>query len=95
MFLHAITEGNPTFEELQRLSREVSEWKRLGRCLGFEEGELTGIDKDNAGEFFEKVYAMLRKWKEKGGTSATYIVLYEALCRVDLRILAQEYCGPI
>ena len=95
MFLHAIIEGNPTFEELRRLSWELNEWKWLGRFLGFKESELTGIDKDNADEHFEKVYAMLRKWKERGGTSATYIVLHEALCRANLRNLAQEYCGPI
>ena len=96
MFLYAIAvrAGSPTRDELQSLARKLGdEWKRVGRSLHFEDSELTGIVKDND-EFFEQKYAMLRKWKERDGSTATYIVLYEALCNenVNRRDLAQEFC---
>ena len=91
-----LLDGCPTNEELQSLSRELNEWKPLGRCLNFGEGELMGIHKDNE-EFVEKVYAMLRKWKEREGVYATYDVLHKALCHenVNRGDLAHKYCSVI
>ena len=79
---------------LQNLSKKVSnDWRTLGRQLNFHEADLEEFDNSHR-QISEKAYAMLLTWKQRGGSDATYSVLYQALCdkRVDRKDLAQEFC---
>ena len=88
-------DGAPSVQELQTLSPKLKgdEWKKLGRVLKFEDAELTAFDRQNP-EYSEKAYEMLLKWKQRHGSSATYQVLYTALCDklVERRDLAEKIC---
>ena len=68
-------------------------WKSLGRRLGIDEARLTGFDKGNK-EYSEKPYKMLLHWMNREGSSATYKLLYEALCHdlVNRKDLAEKLC---
>lgn len=72
----------------------ATNWKALGRRLGFGEPELTGFHKDNE-EYKEKAYAMLLAWKQREGREATYQILKKALCHhlVGRADLAEEFCS--
>lgn len=93
LFVDKIKEGQPTNDELELLSRELEEWKPLGRQLGFEGGGLTAVHKNNE-EWSSKIFEMLKKWKQRKGKGATYSVLYHALCytTVGRTDLAQTFC---
>ena len=89
-----LKEGNPTEDELECLSAEVSDhWRKLGRRLAFKEAQLQEFD-SGYGEISEKAYAMLLAWKQRDGSGATYSVLHKALCdeRLNRRDLAQKFC---
>lgn len=89
----AVKAGNPSDEELERLSTELDDkWKSLGRRLGYDEPELNAFDNDNG--VMEKAYQMLLSWKKRKGSNATYQVLYEALSHnlVGCLLLAEIYC---
>ena len=80
--------------DLERLSTELGKsWKALARRLEFGEAEIEGFDHDNK-ELREKCYRMLYMWKRKEASSATYLVLYNALCHeyVGRKDLAENYC---
>ena len=68
-------------------------WTPLGRRLKIDESRLIAFDRQNP-QCREKAYRMLRFWKEKEGSDASYQVLYDALCHnlVELRRLAKELC---
>ena len=93
LFVDNIKVGQPTNDELQLLSRELEEWKPLGRQLGFEEGDLTAVHEDNE-KWSSKIFEMLKKWKQWKGKGATYSVLYHALCytTVGRKDLAETFC---
>lgn len=93
LFVDNIKEGQPTNDELELLSRELEEWKPLGRQLGFEGGDLTAVHKNNE-EWSSKIFEMLKEWKQRKGKGATYSVLYRALCytTVGRTDLAQKFC---
>ena len=89
-----VKEGIPSEEELEELSVKIAEaWKPLGRRLKIHEAKLIAFHKENE-EYSEKAYKMLLHWKERGGPTATYQVLYDALCHklVKKRLLAEEFC---
>ena len=80
--------------DLEGLSTELGKsWKALARRLQFGEAEIEGFDYDNK-EVREKCYRMLHTWKRIEASSATYLVLYEALCHefVGQKDLAVKYC---
>ena len=83
----------PKDDDLQILAREiVKEWKWLGRrLLGSDEAKLFTIHKENE-EWSEKAYQMLLHWKQANGSDATYQVLYNALCKVERKDLAEDIC---
>lgn len=68
-------------------------WKSLGRRLGINEARLTGFDKEN--KYSEKPYQMLLHWMNREGSSATYKLLYDALCHelVNRKDLAEKLCS--
>ena len=65
----------------------------LARRLEFGEAEIEGFNHDNK-ELRDKCYRMLFTWKRIEGSSATYLVLYKALCHeyVGCKDLAVKYC---
>ena len=90
----ALKEGCPSEDELEHLSKKVSnDWRTLGRRLNFHESELQEFD-DGHKQISEKAYAMLLAWKRRSSSDATYSVLNKALCdtRVKRRDLAKEFC---
>jgi len=87
-----VKEGTPSNDELEELSQRIAEaWKPLGRRLEIEEGKLTCFHKENE-EYSEKAFKMLLHWKERDASTATYSVLYDALCHklVNKKLLAEE-----
>jgi len=88
-----VKKGIPSDDELQDLSVRISDWKKLGRKLKFDEAKLTGFARDND-EFSEKALAMLMAWKRRDGSDASYQVLFEALSHsyVSRRDLAEDIC---
>ena len=64
------------------------DWKRLGRLLLLFEHVLDNIDAcENIVN--EKAYSMLIKWKN---VTRTYKDLFNALCQVERKDLAEKYC---
>jgi len=87
-------ENQPSDDELEELSGLLGlSWETLARCLRFEKGEIDGFDEDNE-KLPKKAYYMLIRWKEKGGVTAMYSVLYDALCHrlVQRKDLAERFC---
>ena len=80
-------------DELKLLSFKIENWRSLARRLHFMDAEIKEFDikKENVNE---KVYLMLRKWKLRNGSGATYEVLYHALCHpyVNHHDLAYKFC---
>ena len=70
-----------------------SEWKALARRLKFDGGDITSFEAENR-RHAEKVFKMLREWKYRKGSEATYIVLYSALSHefVGRKDLAEKFC---
>ena len=94
--MFSVKQGVPSDEELEQLSLQLENWEELGRRLQIEEATLTAFDDDYRRKR-KKIYKMLRHWKEKDGSAATYTVLHDALChkfvnRADLaeRLLANS-----
>ena len=89
----AVKKGIPSNDELEHLSLEIAQWEKLGRRLNFKNSELKAFHKENE-ECSEKAFAMLLKWKEKNGSSATYRCLRKALCHefVNRKDLAEKVC---
>ena len=57
------------------------------------EALITGFRKEGE-DYSEAAYIMLRNWKGREGSNATYQVLYDSLCHamVKRRDLAEEFC---
>ena len=89
-----IRPGNPEVEVLERLSIKLgNEWKPLARRLNFKDGDITSFEVENESHA-EKVFEMLRGWKYRKGSEATYSVLYSALSDelVRRKDLAETFC---
>ena len=89
-----IKDGEPSYEELEYLSRELEEkWKKLGRRLKFSQAAIVNLDVANK-RLAEQAFEMLLAWKQKEGRKATYTVLYNALSHklVECRHLAEQFC---
>ena len=70
----------------------MSKWKPFGMILGLEAPILTEIDKSF--ESSDKMYAMLRKWKESPGSEASYKALADGLenALIKRHDLVERYC---
>ena len=91
VFMFSVKQGVPSDEELEQLSLQLENWEELGRRLKIEEKTLATID-DDYREKRKKIRRMLRHWKERDGSTATYKVLHDALCHqfVNRRDLAER-----
>ena len=96
VFLFLVNQGVPSDEELEWLSLKLDKFNTVGRRLEVEEAILTALDNGNM-NFSEKLYRMLRHWKESRGFAATYTVLHDALCHplVNRRDLAEQVCKKL
>ena len=65
------------------------QWKALGRVLLDDSVDEIDVNEKEVGE---KTNRMLKKWKETKGSSATYEYLYDALCKVERKDLAETHC---
>ena len=76
---------------LEGLSLKLgNSWEALARRLGCDtEGSNTSKE-----TYTEKQLAMLRKWKQRLGSGATYEALWKALCHefVGRKDLAEMFC---
>jgi len=89
----AVRDHTLTRKEAFNLSQELgSDWKSLGRELEIDERLLTKFHRENE-ELEEKAYQMLLHWKQNLTSTATYAVLFKALCKVSRRDLAEKYCS--
>ena len=93
VFMLLVKEGVPSDEELKWLSHQLENWEELGCRLKIGEATLTAFD-DDYRKNRQKIYKMLRHWKQKDGSAATYMVLHDALCHqfVNRTDLAEKLC---
>ena len=76
------------------MGAEIAEkWIKLGRRLGVHDAQLQEINKGHD-QLSEKGYHMLKEWRQKKGSAATY----QALCKglehklVQRQDLAEKFC---
>ena len=89
-----LKEGTLCRDDHQGLSNSISkDWRKLGRQLDILEEDLDNID-EGRHDLYEKAYRMLRLWKEKNASNATYRALCQALCHecLNRRDLAERFC---
>ena len=93
VFMLLVKQEVPSDEDLEWLSHQLENWQELGRRLEIEEATLTAFD-DDYKKKRQKIYKMLRHWKEKDGSAATYKVLHDGLCHefVKRTDLAEKLC---
>ena len=86
--------GQPGDDELLSLSQEfVINWRWLGLKSGLTHLTLNEIDEANDEES-DKMYALLRKWKESLRSGASYEALALLLAEFDIlrHDLIERYC---
>lgn len=95
LLLTKVKQGVPGDEALETLAQDVTNdcYWMLGRRLKVRDTQLEEFHHQN-GVCSQRAYKMLKDWKRGNGSSATYEVLYNALChklvkRVDL---AEAHC---
>ena len=94
LFLLIVKPGTPTLDELEELGRKIAEnWEKLGRRLGIEDPKLKEILQAHE-QLSERGYHMLKHWKQKKGSAATYQALCDALKHnlVQRQDLAEQFC---
>ena len=89
-----LKKGHPKDDELLSLSQEfVINWRWFGMLSGLTQPSLNEIDEAN-GEESDKMYAVLRKWKESRGCRASYQELARLIeiCSLHRFDLIEKYC---
>ena len=93
-FFLIVKQGTPTEDELEELGAKIeTKWIKLGRRLGIKDEMLQEIRQAHD-ELSERGYYMLKCWKQKQGSDATYRNLCEALKHdlVKRQDLAEQFC---
>ncbi|XP_022782962.1 uncharacterized protein LOC111323793 [Stylophora pistillata] len=91
---HAVKQGTPTKDELEKVGKEIAgKWLQLGRRLGVEDPKLQDIDQRYR-QLPDKGYYMLMTWEQENGSAATYEILNAALQHelIQRRDLAEQIC---
>ena len=65
-------------EDTAVLATKLTKWRPVGRLVGLDDGEIDEIQCDHK-KVRERAYQMLRRWREKQGSSATLSQLAVAL----------------
>jgi len=89
-----LKEGVVKDELLEALAKDISDkWTNLGRRLNIEESKLQAISKD-FDSVHERAFQMLKHWKQKQGSGASYKSLSTALKHhlIERKDLAEKYC---
>ena len=87
-----IKEDEVLDDDLERLSKKLGgKWKALTKYLGFDQDDVDVFD-INENKVEDKSYRMLLTWKRRKASSATFKVLYKALCHIGRSDLAEMYC---
>ena len=76
------------------MGAEIAEkWIKLGHRLGVSDAELQGINQGHY-QLDEKGYHMLKHWRQKKGSAATYQALCDGLNHklVQRQDLAEKFC---
>ena len=79
---------------MEELGEKIErKWKKLGRRLGINDETLQEIRQAHD-DLSERGYHMLKQWKQKQGSAATYQALYVALKhdRVKCQDLVEQFC---
>ena len=93
-FFLIVKQGTPTDDDLEVLGSKIeTKWIKLGRRLGIKDEMLQEILQAHD-ELSERGYYMLKCWKQKQGSDATYRALCEALKHdlVKRQDLAEQFC---
>ena len=93
-FFFVVRHGTPALDELEELGGEIAEkWIKLGRRLDVNDAELQEINQGHD-QLSEKGYHMLKHWRQKKGSSATYQALCDGLKHklVLRQDLAEKFC---
>ena len=93
----ATKKGRVVGEELEALSQRLGRsWKNDAQRIPMKEKRKMGFRKEGD-RYSEAAYIMLRNWKKRAGSDATYQVLYDFLCHtvVNRRDLAEEFCVTV
>ena len=86
--------GRPSDEELLAISVSqefVINWRSLGMILGFRDRTLNAIDEANHEES-DKVYAVLRQWRNSLGESYRALALLLDITCTNSHDLVEKYC---
>ena len=86
--------GRPSDEELLAISVSqefVINWRSLGMMLGFRDRTLNAIDVANHEES-DKVYAVLRWWRNSLGESYRALALLLDIACTNSHDLVEKYC---
>ena len=70
-------------KHLRQIAKKLDRFKRLAEALSLSDYQITAIDVDKELTYLMKIQEVLKKWKEKYGSKATYGVLAQT-CLVDL-----------
>ena len=79
-------------EHLARISLSITEWRTLAPFLGLTEAEEEAIARDYHDSMATQRIAVLRRWKGKSGSSATYKKLCKVFWQLDRRDLVEVVC---
>ncbi|XP_020631559.1 uncharacterized protein LOC110068519 isoform X2 [Orbicella faveolata] len=95
--IDSVKDGQVSDEDMENLAEQLGdEWVKLGRRLKVSHVILRGLSRNTQlyPDLSLKACEMLSKWRNREGDSATYQVLYEALCHehVGRKDLAQTIC---
>ena len=78
-------------EHLITISSDLTQWRAVAPYLGLKEGDIEEIETDARTES-QKRSKVLRKWKDKYSSKATYRVLMEALLKCHMADRAEKVC---
>ena len=82
-----------TQEHLIEIAPSVIQWQTVAPFLGLTEGDEEAIVTRNPNNVNAQKIAMLRTWKERFGSIATYRKLAEAFWKVGKTDLAERVCS--
>ena len=69
-------------------SSALSNWRFIGRRLGFDDTTIVMLENDHPNNLREQCYQMMLKWMQKDGDQATYLKLIQAFEKNNLKDLS-------
>ena len=75
---------------LNLISQEIVRWESVSYGLGLDAADVQAIKHDSDGTYDSQKFNMLRRWKHKKHTDATYRVLHDCFKSNNMDNLAEE-----